>query len=101
MDAKFEVMSCGTIVAPFETDAEVAAYRLEHADAIVAYHASQVPAAQPVSRNTPTKLGAMLLGIEEPEPQTELSPVASLIFDSQAMEVARAMKSIGAKPAFA
>ena len=69
MDPKFEVMVDGTIKAPFETEAEVVAYRIEHQDAIAAYNASKV--AQPVSRDTPTDLGAILIG-DEPEPAGEL-----------------------------
>jgi len=102
MNPKYEILENGSIRAPFETEAEVAAYRLEHQDAIAAYNASQVPAEQPVSRNTPTKLGAMLLDIKE-QPETEgLNDMARMIFDTKAMKIADAIKIIRqAQPATA
>ena len=90
MDAKYEVLGNSSIRARFETGAEVVAYRLEHADAIAAYNASQA-ASQPVSRDTPTKLGAILLGIEEPEPAGEkIKPVAKWLLDTQTINLMRA-----------
>lgn len=108
MDAKYGIISCGTIVAPFETEAEVVAYRLEHSAEINAYHARQAAKTVPaVQDNQLTDLGKMILGtpvkqlvptpapeqvvVAQPEPVGEKTkPLTNWLLDTQTIRIMQA-----------
>jgi len=70
---KYKLVEGNALRAPFETNEQVAAYQLEHQDAINAYNASKTYT-KPVSRETPTMLSAlgnMLVGDQFDDAETE------------------------------
>ena len=94
---KYKLVKGNALRAPFETEEEVAAYMLEHQDAIAAYNASKTYV-QPVSRKTPTMLSAlgnMLVGDQfddaKTEPETSKpSGLASTLLDAQTIKLMKA-----------